>query len=165
MSFRFPGLWFGFWEKAETGIVVTAMNPFTEKVASILPNQYHRHALEVDSHLRVLGAPLGTVYALGDAATVETHLVDHLLELVERCDVNHDGVIDPDEFEMMMKVRGLRLYLPPFLAFVVDLALCSSPPDRRPQVPDRADPRRQDPVRQHTSFFLESAYQLPHSSQ
>lgn len=84
-----------------TGI---AMNPFTEKVASILPNQYHRHALEVDSHLRVLGAPLGTVYALGDAATVETHLVDHLLELVERCDVNHDGVIDPDEFEMMMKI-------------------------------------------------------------
>lgn len=80
------------------------MNPFSEKVASLLPNQYHKHALEVDSHLRVIGAPLGTVYALGDCATVETRLVDHLLEMVERCDENKDGVIEEREFEMMMKV-------------------------------------------------------------
>ncbi|KAI5481020.1 NADH-ubiquinone oxidoreductase 64 kDa subunit [Pseudohyphozyma bogoriensis] len=84
-----------------TGI---AMNPFTERVASLLPNQYHKHALEVDSHLRVIGAPLGTVYALGDCATVETRLVDHLLEMVDRCDVNHDGVIDEKEFDIMMKI-------------------------------------------------------------
>ncbi|KAK4692762.1 NADH:quinone reductase (non-electrogenic), partial [Phenoliferia sp. Uapishka_3] len=82
----------------------TAMNPFSEKIASLLPNQYHKHALEVDSHLRVIGAPLGTVYALGDCATVETRLVDHLLEMVERCDLNKDGVIEEDEFEMMMKI-------------------------------------------------------------
>lgn len=81
------------------------MNPFTEKVASLLPNQYHKHALEVDSHLRVIGAPLGTVYALGDCATIETRLVDHLLEMVDRCDQNRDGVIEEKEFEMMMKVR------------------------------------------------------------
>ncbi|KAL8277059.1 hypothetical protein RQP46_010593 [Phenoliferia psychrophenolica] len=84
-----------------TGI---AMNPFSEKIASLLPNQYHKHALEVDSHLRVIGAPLGTVYALGDCATVETRLVDHLLEMVDRCDQNKDGVIDDREFEMMMKI-------------------------------------------------------------
>ncbi|KAM0750316.1 nucleotide-binding domain-containing protein, partial [Meredithblackwellia eburnea MCA 4105] len=84
-----------------TGI---AMNPFTERVASLLPNQYHKHALEVDSHLRVIGAPLGTVYALGDCATIETRLVDHLLEIVERCDENHDGIINDKEFEIMMKI-------------------------------------------------------------
>ncbi|GAA6020279.1 hypothetical protein JCM8202_002607 [Rhodotorula sphaerocarpa] len=83
-----------------TGI---AMNPFTQRVASLLPNQYHKHALEVDSHLRVLGAPLGTVYALGDCSTIETRLVDHLLEFVERCDSDHDGNIDRREFEQMMK--------------------------------------------------------------
>lgn len=88
------------------------MNPFTQRVASLLPNQYHKHALEVDSHLRVLGAPLGTVYALGDCSTIETRLVDHLLEFVERCDSDHDGNIDRREFEQMMKVSGFRIAFP-----------------------------------------------------
>jgi hypothetical protein len=80
------------------------MNPFTERVAALLPNQYHKHALEVDSHLRVLGTPLGTVYALGDCATIETRLVDHLLDIVEKCDDNKDGKIDQREFEHMMRI-------------------------------------------------------------
>lgn len=50
-----------------TGI---AMNPFTSRVSSLLPNQFHKKAIEVDAHLRVKGAPLGDVYALGDSATV-----------------------------------------------------------------------------------------------
>ena len=50
-----------------TGI---AMNPFTARVSSYLPNQVHKKAIEVDAHLRVKGAPLGDVYAIGDAATV-----------------------------------------------------------------------------------------------
>ena len=62
------------------------MNPFTRLVASKLPNQYHKHALEVDSHLRVIGAPTGTVYCIGDASTIETNLVDHLWELIDQCE-------------------------------------------------------------------------------
>lgn len=50
-----------------TGI---AMNPFTKTVVEKLPNQFHRKAVEVDQHLRVRGAPPGTVYAIGDASTV-----------------------------------------------------------------------------------------------
>lgn len=50
-----------------TGI---AMNPFTKRVSSLLPNQVHFKAIEVDAHLRVKGAPLGTVYAIGDASVV-----------------------------------------------------------------------------------------------
>lgn len=50
-----------------TGI---AMNPFTRRVSSLLPNQVHFKAIEVDAHLRVKGAPLGTVYAIGDASVV-----------------------------------------------------------------------------------------------
>ncbi len=50
-----------------TGI---AMNPFTKRVTNLLPNQVHKKAIEVDAHLRVKGAPLGTVYAVGDCATV-----------------------------------------------------------------------------------------------
>jgi len=46
------------------------MNPFAARVTSLLPNQVHKKAIEVDSHLRVKGAPAGTVYAIGDCATV-----------------------------------------------------------------------------------------------
>jgi NADH dehydrogenase FAD-containing subunit len=50
-----------------TGI---AMNPFTARVSNLLPNQVHKKAIEVDAHLRVKGSPLGSVYAIGDCATV-----------------------------------------------------------------------------------------------
>lgn len=46
------------------------MNPFTELVSSLLPNQVHKKAIEVDAHLRVKGSPLGDIYAVGDCATV-----------------------------------------------------------------------------------------------
>lgn len=50
-----------------TGI---AMNPLTRRISDLLPNQVHKKAIEVDAHLRVKGAPLGDVYAIGDCATV-----------------------------------------------------------------------------------------------
>jgi len=46
------------------------MNPFTARVSNLLPNQAHKKAIEVDAHLRVKGAPLGDIYAIGDCATV-----------------------------------------------------------------------------------------------
>ena len=93
------------------------MNPFTSRVSSLLPNQVHKKAIEVDAHLRVKGAPLGDVYAIGDCATVsmvtsggdessfiqkiETSIVSHLLELVEEADRNQDGKIDFEEWKIM----------------------------------------------------------------
>lgn len=55
-----------------TGI---AMNPFTQRVTDLLPNQSHKKAIETDSHLRVKGSPQGTIYAIGDCATVGVCLV------------------------------------------------------------------------------------------
>ncbi|KAB5595440.1 NADH dehydrogenase [Ceratobasidium theobromae] len=81
-----------------TGI---AMNPFTQRVSDLLPNQVHKKAIETDAHLRVKGAPLGTVYAIGDASTIETSIVSHLLELVDEADKNKDGRIDYGEWETM----------------------------------------------------------------
>ncbi|KAJ9613448.1 hypothetical protein H2200_003390 [Cladophialophora chaetospira] len=40
--------------------------------------QNNRHALETDSHLRLLGAPLGDVYAIGDCSTVQNNVADHI---------------------------------------------------------------------------------------
>ncbi|KZV59119.1 nucleotide-binding domain-containing protein [Peniophora sp. CONT] len=83
-----------------TGI---AMNPFTQRVSSLLPNQVHRKAIETDAHLRVKGSPLGTVYAVGDCATIETSIVDHLLDLVEEADRDKNGKIDYEEWQIMVK--------------------------------------------------------------
>ena len=49
------------------------MNPFAEKVTGYLPNQVHKKAIVVDAYLRVNGAPRGTVYAIGDCATVRSY--------------------------------------------------------------------------------------------
>ena len=87
-----------------TGI---AMNPFSKRVSELLPNQVHKRAIEVDAHLRVKGAPLGTVYAIGDASTIETSIVSYLLELVDEADKNKDGKIDYDEWEIMGTSGGV----------------------------------------------------------
>ncbi|PPQ78153.1 hypothetical protein CVT25_015486 [Psilocybe cyanescens] len=82
-----------------TGI---AMNPFTQRVSSLLPNQVHKKAIEVDSHLRVNGAPVGDVYAIGDCATIETSLLSHFMELVDDADEDKNGKIDFGEWEHMV---------------------------------------------------------------
>ncbi|CCM00529.1 uncharacterized protein FIBRA_02563 [Fibroporia radiculosa] len=89
-----------------TGI---AMNPFTERVSNLLPNQVHKKAIETDAHLRVKGAPVGEVYAIGDASTIETSVVSYLLELVDEADKNKDGKIDYDEWEIMVNRIKARI--------------------------------------------------------
>lgn len=69
------------------------MQPFTKRLVEILPNQFHKKAVVVDSYLRVQGAPKGTVYAMGDAATVQTDLVSDLLNLWDKYDANKDAVM------------------------------------------------------------------------
>lgn len=59
-----------------TGVAQTDLS---RKIAKKLGDfQNNRHALETDSHLRLLGAPLGDVYAIGDCSTVQNNLADHL---------------------------------------------------------------------------------------
>ncbi|KAG8885203.1 hypothetical protein FRB98_001931 [Tulasnella sp. 332] len=82
-----------------TGI---AMNPFTQRVSDLLPNQVHKKAIVVDSQLRVLGAPMGTVYAIGDASTINTSLMGYLFDLIEASDKNHDEKIDAEEWEELV---------------------------------------------------------------
>ncbi|EMD38098.1 hypothetical protein CERSUDRAFT_113234 [Gelatoporia subvermispora B] len=89
-----------------TGI---AMNPFVARVSSLLPNQVHKKAIEVDAHLRVKGSPPGEVYAIGDASTIETSVVSYLLELVDEADKNKDGKIDFDEWQVMVNQIKKRI--------------------------------------------------------
>lgn len=50
-----------------------------KRLAEKLESQTNRHALETDTHLRVTGAPLGDVYAIGDCATVQNNVADHMV--------------------------------------------------------------------------------------
>lgn len=85
------------------------MNPFAARVASLLPNQVHKKAIEVDSHLRVKGTPTGEVYAIGDCATIETSLLDHFIDLVNESDEDKNGKIDFGEWEIMVKKIKKRI--------------------------------------------------------
>ncbi|TGO20540.1 hypothetical protein BPAE_0287g00090 [Botrytis paeoniae] len=53
---------------------------FCQRIAAALgSSQTNRRALETDTHLRLKGTPLGDVYAIGDCATVQNNVADHLV--------------------------------------------------------------------------------------
>jgi NADH dehydrogenase len=85
-----------FTQKDENGKIVTkelpmgfclwstgvAQSEFCKRIAEKIEVQTNRHALETDAHLRVNGAPLGSVYAIGDCATVQNNVADHLVHFL-----------------------------------------------------------------------------------
>lgn len=53
---------------------------FSQQLAKKLgDNQNNHHALETDTHLRLVGAPMGDVYAIGDCSTVQNNVSDHIM--------------------------------------------------------------------------------------
>ncbi|WFD02216.1 hypothetical protein MOBT1_000897 [Malassezia obtusa] len=71
---------------------------FTKVLGDLLPDQGNPHALRVDTHLRVLGAPQGTVYAMGDASTVDNDLEGFMRANFNRFDSDQDGELTVSEF-------------------------------------------------------------------
>ena len=55
---------------------------FCKRVAEKIDVQTNKHALETDTHLRLNGAPLGSVYAIGDCSTVQNNVADHLVNFL-----------------------------------------------------------------------------------
>ena len=57
-----------------------AQTEFCKRISNALgTSQRNTHALETDTHLRLNGTPLGDVYAVGDCATVQNNVADHLV--------------------------------------------------------------------------------------
>lgn len=52
------------------------MTPLVKSLVLKLPegSQQNKHAIETDRYMRVIGTPEGTVYAIGDCATIRTSL-------------------------------------------------------------------------------------------
>jgi NADH dehydrogenase len=59
-----------------------AQTDFCKRLAAKLDGQNNKHALETDTHLRLNGAPLGDVYALGDCSTVQNNVSDHIVNFL-----------------------------------------------------------------------------------
>ncbi|KAI1829129.1 hypothetical protein DTO027I6_9955 [Penicillium roqueforti] len=53
-----------------------------ETLSNSLEGQNNKHALETDSHLRVIGAPLGDVYAIGDCSTVQNNIAENIVRFL-----------------------------------------------------------------------------------
>ncbi|KAK1148358.1 hypothetical protein N8T08_010169 [Aspergillus melleus] len=53
-----------------------------QKLSDKLDSQNNKHALETDSHLRLIGAPLGDVYAIGDCSTVQNNIANHIVSFL-----------------------------------------------------------------------------------
>ncbi|KAF1814140.1 FAD/NAD(P)-binding domain-containing protein [Eremomyces bilateralis CBS 781.70] len=62
-----------------TGVSQTALS---RSLAAKLSDQKNRHALETDAHCRIIGTPLGDVYAIGDCATVQNNVSEHIVSFL-----------------------------------------------------------------------------------
>lgn len=60
-----------------------AQTDFCQRIAELLDVQKNSHALETDSHLRLLGTPMGDVYAIGDCSTVQNNITSHITEFLK----------------------------------------------------------------------------------
>ncbi|PSN62334.1 hypothetical protein BS50DRAFT_578142 [Corynespora cassiicola Philippines] len=99
-------------QKDENGKIVTKEIPmgfclwstgvsqtdFSKRLAAKLDDQNNKRALETDSHLRLVGAPLGDVYAVGDCSTVQNNVSDHIISFLRT--VAWEKGKDPEKLQL-----------------------------------------------------------------
>ncbi|KAJ2773837.1 hypothetical protein IWQ56_000834, partial [Coemansia nantahalensis] len=90
-----------------TGISLT---PFTRLLCDRLPAaQHNRHAITVDENLRVKGVSDGSVYALGDCATVEyPQLLARVGELFDAAHAEGAQAITRDELAEFVRIGAAK---------------------------------------------------------
>ncbi|EGS22052.1 64 kDa mitochondrial NADH dehydrogenase-like protein [Thermochaetoides thermophila DSM 1495] len=114
-----------FTQKQDDGTIVTkqlpmgfclwstgvSQTPFCKRLAAKLGSaQTNRHALETDTHLRLNGTPLGEVYAIGDCATVQNNVADHIVSFVKRSLTWKHGAsaVDTDPSKLHLRFNDWR---------------------------------------------------------
>ncbi|KAF3207091.1 hypothetical protein TWF106_000515 [Orbilia oligospora] len=104
-----------FSEKTQDGKVVTKEIPyglclwstgvsqtdFAKNLATKLDKQTNKHALETDTHLRLIGAPIGDVYAIGDCSTVQYNLAQNIMTFLR--EIAWEKGKDPKEVHLTFK--------------------------------------------------------------
>ncbi|KAF9417082.1 hypothetical protein BGZ94_010038 [Podila epigama] len=96
------------------------MTPLVKSLVAKLPKetQSNIHAIQTDHYMRVLGAPPGTVYAIGDCATIpQPQFVEKVMEFLQENDTNGDNVLNYEEFRGLAdKIIAKHSVLKVFLA-------------------------------------------------
>ncbi|KAL2145671.1 hypothetical protein VTI28DRAFT_6546 [Corynascus sepedonium] len=76
-----------------------SQNEFCKRLTKKLGSaQKNRRAIETDTHLRVNGTPLGDVYAIGDCATVQNNIADHIVTFLRSLAWKHGS--DPEKLQL-----------------------------------------------------------------
>nr|AOE43307.1 calcium-binding EF-hand domain-containing protein [Rostrostelium ellipticum] len=94
--------------------------PITAKLCDSIPEQRNNRAISTDVFLRVIGVPHKNVFAIGDCATVtQQRLLDHLTEVFEEADENHDDKLSIDELVKLVKNNSNKYpQLKPFIGIL-----------------------------------------------
>lgn len=82
-----------------------AMNPLVKSLQGTLPEgtQTHFRSIVTDEYLRVRGAPDGSMFAIGDAATIEQQkALDKADELFEKADADKNGQLSMKELRSLL---------------------------------------------------------------
>ena len=82
--------------------------PLTNQIREIigLNIQSNRMGLLTDQYLRVKGVNDGSIFALGDCATIEQpKLVDRIQLLFEEADTEHRGALDLQQFQTLVEKK------------------------------------------------------------
>jgi NAD(P)H-nitrite reductase large subunit len=82
--------------------------PLTNKIREIigLNIQSNRMGLLTDQYLRVKGVDDGSIFALGDCATIQQpKLVDQIQSLFEEVDTEHRGALDLQQFKTLVEKK------------------------------------------------------------
>ena len=74
---------------------------FCKRIADKIDIQTNSHALETDTHLRLKGAPLGSIYAIGDCSTVQNNVADHLVHFLRNLAFEQGK--DPEKMQITFK--------------------------------------------------------------
>ncbi|KAJ2898223.1 putative mitochondrial nadh dehydrogenase protein [Zalerion maritima] len=72
---------------------------FCQRLAAQLgQSQTNKRALETDTHLRLNGTPMGDVYAIGDCATVQNNIANHIVSFLRKLAWKHGK--DPEKLQL-----------------------------------------------------------------
>lgn len=94
-----------------------ALAPVTEQICKEIEAQKNRHAIETDTHLRVIGLPLGDVYAIGDCSTVQNNVAEHVMDFVEEeqrrlCDSRREQEVEVTYQQFQHMATRIRTSFP-----------------------------------------------------
>lgn len=81
-----------------------APTEFCKKLSHKLDGQDNKRALEKDTHLRLNGAPLGDVYAIGDCSTLQHNVAGNTVSLLQTLSLKEGK--DPHEVRLTFEGWG-----------------------------------------------------------